>query len=125
MSRLSTTIYAIAVGVFLLLAIGNAGLKSNTTYADCKMPGNNHDDNSPSEKKGEKMIEAGASVCEIAKKCDTMSISIDIDSKKELHETVMYQNASNHVQKELDNAMKEGHGHDGLYCYEIEDIFNN
>lgn len=89
------------------------------------MPGTRHDDNSPSEKKGEKMLEAGASACKIAQKCDAMSISIDIENKKELHETAMYQNASDKIQDGLDHAVKEGNGADGVYCYEVEELFND
>ena len=81
-----------------------------------------HDDNNPSSKEAKKLIESGAGVCEVAKKCDHMEINVSIKDKKALHETDMYQNAPAKVQKELDESATHGHGHDNpnLKCYEVE-----
>ena len=114
-------INALLAGIFLVVAGQQGGVQN--VRADCNLPGTSHGDNSPSEKKGEKMVEAGASACEIAKSCDAMKISIDIE-KDELHDTNVYQLASGNEQDDMDNAVKEGHGADGLYCYELEQIMD-
>ena len=88
----------------------------------CKLPGKNHGDNKPSHDKATKLLEEGASVCTISKKCDSMEIDVGIKDKKQLHDTNMYQDASSKIQKELDEAATHGHGHDNpnLKCYEVE-----
>jgi hypothetical protein len=94
---------------------------THVAVADCNMPGNSHGDNSPSEKKGWKMINGGASACDIAQACDAMKIDVYIKSEDRLHDTAFYQQASSHVQDELDEYMKDGNGHHGIVCYEIEE----
>jgi hypothetical protein len=113
----------IAVVLSVLAATGLISILSTnqTVVADCNMPGNSHGDNSPSEKQGWKMINGGATACDIAKACDAMKIDVYIKSEDKLHNTVFYQDASSHVQKELDEYMKDGNGHHGIVCYEIEE----
>lgn len=49
-----------------------------------KWDGEGHDDNSPSEKKGEKMVfEENATPCEITEAIDHMEIDFDVTGKKE------------------------------------------
>ena len=94
---------------------------------DCKLPGTNHGDNKPLTWKGNKMLDSGASVCEIAKKCDAMEIDIKISDKTELHKTQMYQDATTKQQKELDEYATHGKGHDNpnLKCYEIQYVVSD
>jgi hypothetical protein len=89
---------------------------------NCKLPGKNHGDNKPSEKKADKLIREGAEVCELAQKCDSMEIDVKIKDKTELHKENFYQNAPDKVKKELDESATHGHGHDNpnLKCYEVE-----
>jgi len=112
---------ALLVGVVGYLIGGDDvyGAKCGTM----KWSGEGHDDNKPSSKEAKKLIQEGAGVCEIAKKCDHMQIDVSIDNKKELHATSMYQNAPEKIQEELDEYTNHGHGHDSpnLVCYEIEE----
>jgi hypothetical protein len=87
--------------------------------ADCDLPGTSHGDNSPSSKEGKKMIEKGASACQLAKKCDAMEIKIKVDSD-ELKDTHFYKMADGDLKDELEEAAEEGHGADGIECYELE-----
>jgi len=113
------------IALATILAIAGLSYGPDVHGAKCgtmKWSGEGHDDNKPSSKEAKKLIDNGASVCEIAKKCDHMEIDVKIDNKKELHTTSMYQNAPAKVQDELDEYAKHGHGHDNpnLKCYEIE-----
>jgi len=112
---------ALLVGVIAFL-VGPDDV-SGAKCGKMKWTGEGHDDNKPSTKEAKKLIDSGADVCEVAKKCDHMEIDVKIDNKKELHETDMYQNAPAKVQEELDEYAEHGHGHDNpnLKCYEIEE----
>jgi hypothetical protein len=95
------------------------GLQIPAVSADCDLPGTSHGDNSPSKKEGKKMIEKGASACQLAKKCDAMEIKIKVDSD-ELKDTHFYKMAHDDLKDELEEVAEEGHGADGIECYELE-----
>jgi len=55
---------------------------SGAKCGNMKWTDQGHDDNKPSSKEGKKLIDSGADVCEVAKKCDHMEIDVKIDNKK-------------------------------------------
>jgi hypothetical protein len=111
---------ALSIGAVLsLVAMQSPNQLQQTVRADCDLPGENHDDNSPSTKEGKEMIhEDNASACEIAKACDAMEIDVKLDSD-DLEEAHFYQIADSELKEELEEVAEEGHGADGIECYEI------
>jgi|GEM_PF-3227847 hypothetical protein len=95
---------------------------NSEAHGDKCAVGKNHGDNKPSSKKGTKLLEEGASACTISKECDKQKIDIHIKDKQQLHQTDMYNKASDDVKEELDEAATHGHGHDSpnLVCYEVQ-----
>jgi hypothetical protein len=65
------------------------------------------------------MIQQGATACQLAKKCDSMEIKIKVDSD-ELKDKHFYKMADSDLKKELNEAAEDGHGADGIECYELE-----
>jgi hypothetical protein len=109
----------LSIGAVLSLAVMQSP-NQQVARADCDLPGENHDDNSPSTKEGKEMIhEEKASACEIAKACDAMEIEVKLDSD-ELDEAHFYQIADSELKEELEEVAEEGHGADGIECYELE-----
>jgi hypothetical protein len=110
---------ALSIGAVLALAVMQSP-NQQTVRADCDLPGESHGDNSPSTKEGKEMIhEENASACEIAKACDSMEIDIKVDSD-DLEEAHFYQVAHSELKEELEEVAEEGHGADGIECYELE-----
>ena len=121
---MNTTVYLVlafsigALSLFTLTVPPNHIVK-----AECDLPGTSHGDNNPSENKGDKMLEQGASACEIAKACDAMKIDVSIKNEEHLKDTPMYQIAPDEIQEELEEYAQDGSGHDNpdIVCYEVED----
>jgi hypothetical protein len=84
------------------------------------LPGTSHGDNHKSEKKGEAMIDNGASACELAKAYDAHKIDFKV-SEKEMKNADFYKEANGDLKDELDEYAKDGHGASGLVAYEVKD----
>jgi hypothetical protein len=109
----------IYLGLALSIFAGFFAVPANVS-ADCDLPKEDHGDNSPSSKEGKEMIhEEKATACEIAKACDAMEIKIKVDND-ELDNAHFYQVADSDLKEELEEVAEEGHGADGIECYEIE-----
>lgn len=125
----------IALGL-LVSSVLLIGLSSNTyTYAEkcedikydgdpLKMPGKDHDDNNPSEKKFEKMVFGSATLCEIAFCYDNDECKGELDSSDhdDFQTTIAYEGASEDQQDCLKYRynLPDG-GEKALQAYELYD----
>ena len=122
---MKTTLYAGICGAFILLAIGNAMLSVNTTYADetikcggMKWTDKGHDDNNPSKSKFFQVAYHGT-LCELAKCVDHSEcanhVAVDMDK---FRKSPAYLGATDKQREDIEEAAQDGHGMKGFGGYE-------
>ena len=112
-----------------------SGGNGNVTYAErcydikyeekgLKMPGNSHGDNNPSEKRFEKMIKEGASLCEVSECYDDHKCKGELTGKdlKNFYKSIAFESGSEDQQKCIKHRgnLPDG-GQKALQAYEIKD----
>lgn len=125
----------IITGLLSLLIVAVSGVAtSNTEGAKCedikyegdplKMPGKNHDDNNPSEKKFEKKVFGDATLCEVAFCHDNHECKGELKEheRDEVEDTIMWMSGS----EEQIDCLEERYdlpdgGQEALQSYEVFD----
>ena len=124
------------LATFVILAASGSALFGQTNYAlaekckdvkyeddPLKMPGKNHDDNTPSEKKARQaLFEDSASLCDMAFGYDNHEYKLELDGKdlKKFYTTIAFEGSSEDQQDCLKyRASLPDDGKKALQLYEV------
>ena len=125
----SEKIIAITIGVLIIVAACGFGISifaesCEDIKGEKKMPGTNHDDNTPSESKFKKMVWGKSTICEVAYCYDNDECKGELDSSDyhSFKTTFVYMGSSEDQQDCLDYRyhLPDG-GEKALQAYEVFD----